>query len=176
MMGSVASARSIVILGVSGSGKSTVGRALAERLGYVFCDADDLHSRANIAKMHSGIPLTDEDRRPWLDAVGERISSSLADDLSIVVACSALKRSYRDIIRRHAPSAFFVLLDGSYSLIMSRIVSRHGSFMPPSLLASQFAALEPLAQDEAGATMDVAQPLESTVEDIVGILQRTSSG
>jgi carbohydrate kinase (thermoresistant glucokinase family) len=168
----VASARSVVFLGVSGSGKTTVGRAVAERLAYDFCDADDLHSRANVEKMRGGTPLTDEDRLPWLDAVGERIATTLAEGRSIVVACSALKRRYRDVIRRHDPRAFFVLLDGTYALILSRVVSRRGSFMPPSLLASQFAALEPLEEDESGTTIDVSQPLEKTVTGIVELLLR----
>ena len=172
-MQSVAIARSIVIFGVSGSGKSTVGQILADRLCSDFCDADDLHSRTSMEKMRSGTPLTDEDRRPWLDAVGERIGRTLADGRSIVVACSALKRSYRDVIRCHDQSAFFVLLDGSLDLITPRVATRHGGFMPASLLASQFAALEPLAQDEAGVTIDGAMPLEDAVDSLVDIIYRT---
>ncbi len=171
MTSSVGTARSIVISGVSGSGKSTVGRALAGRLMYEFCDSDDLHSRANIVKMRGGTPLTDEDRLPWLDAVGESIATALADHRSIVVACSGLKRSYRDVIRRRDPSAFFVLLEGSYDLILSRVAARHDGFMPASLLDSQFATLEPLAQDEVGTTIDVARPLHDIVDDLVRMLQ-----
>ncbi len=174
--GEVAAARSIVLVGVSGSGKSTVGRALAERLDYEFCDADDLHSRANIDKMRNGMALTDEDRRPWLDAVGEQISATLAQGRGIVVACSALKKSYRDVIRRHVPSAFFVLLDGSYDLIVSRVTARRGGFMPPSLLTSQFAVLEPLAKDELGTTIDVANPVASIVDALVEVIDHGNPG
>lgn len=159
--------RAIMVIGVSGSGKSTVGTEVATRLTYEFCDADDLHSRANIEKMSSGHPLTDEDRRPWLHAVGQRIAETLGRDRGIVVACSALKKDYRDIIRDYEPSTFFVQLAGSAALIKSRVEARTGSFMPPALLSSQFATLEPLDDEEAGVKIDVAPGLDTVVQQIL---------
>lgn len=166
--------RAIVVLGVSGSGKSTFGRSLAQRLSYDFCDADDLHSPANIEKMRAGHPLTDEDRVPWLNAVGQRIRTNLAQSRGVVVACSALTKSYRDIIREYEPATFFVFLDGTQELIMSRVVSRHGSFMPPSLLSSQFATLEPLDADEVGVRIDVDRGFTDTVKEVMTALSPDS--
>ena len=155
----------VVVFGVSGSGKTTVGEALAQRVAYEFCDADDLHSPANIEKMHAGHPLTDEDRWPWLDVVGQRMSEILAQERGVVVACSALKRSYRDLLRDHVAATFFVFLDGSEELISSRVNARHGSFMPTSLLSSQFEALEPLGVDEIGVRIDVGQDMAQIVDE-----------
>lgn len=156
--------RAIVVLGVSGSGKSTVGEALAQRLRYDFCDADDLHSAANVEKMRTGHPLTDEDRVPWLNAVGQRMAETLDSGRAVVMACSALKRSYRDIVRGYVPTTFFVFLDGSPELITARVRARQGSFMPASLVSSQFATLEPLGADESGVRLDVAHGLTDTVD------------
>lgn len=150
----------IVVMGVSGSGKSTVGAALAARLGVEFEDGDDLHPAANIAKMSAGTPLTDEDRWPWLDAVGDWLAARPAG----VIACSALRRAYRDRIRAHAPAAYVVHLAGAQETIAARQAARRGHFMPPSLLASQFATLEPLAADEAGVTLDVALSVDALVD------------
>jgi gluconokinase len=150
----------IVVMGVSGSGKSTVGVALAARLGVEFEDGDDLHPQANIAKMSAGIPLTDEDRWPWLDAVGDWLASRPDG----VVACSALRRVYRDRIRARVPAAYVVHLAGAQETIAARQAARPGHFMPPSLLASQFATLEPLGADEAGITLDVALSVEALVD------------
>jgi len=143
----------VVVMGVSGSGKSTVGRALAEARGVPFLDADDLHPEANVAKMTAGIPLTDEDRGPWLEAVG----AWLAERSDGVVACSALKRAYRDVLRASAPDARFVHLAADRAVVAERISHRRegGHFMPPSLLHSQYADLEPLGADELGLTIDV---------------------
>jgi carbohydrate kinase (thermoresistant glucokinase family) len=142
----------IVVMGVSGAGKSLIGSALAHRLGLPFLDGDDLHSGANVARMAAGIPLTDADRGPWLDAVGAALAAAPG---GAVIACSALKRAYRDRIRGAAPDARFVQLDGSRELLLARMSARAGHFMPPSLLDSQLAALEPLTPDEPGASVPV---------------------
>nr|WP_315267650.1 gluconokinase [Microbacterium lemovicicum] len=156
----------IVVMGVSASGKSTVGLALAAALGCAFTDADDLHPAANLAKMAGGTPLTDEDRWPWLTAVGR----ALADADRIVVACSALRRVYRDRIREAAPDAFFVFLDADASVLHARIAARTGHFMPPELLDSQLALLEPLQSDEAGVRIDVdGAPLEVEAAAIAAV-------
>ena len=147
-------------MGVSGSGKSTVGAALARRLGVPFADADAFHPAANVAKMAAGTPLDDDDRRAWLDAVGQW----LADHDDGVMSCSALKRKYRDQLRRHCPQTEFVHLSGSPEVIAARQASRPGHFMPASLMASQFATLEPLAPDERGTTLDVTHDIDSIVE------------
>ncbi|MBU6495338.1 MAG: gluconokinase [Acidobacteria bacterium] len=164
------SPRAVVVIGVSGSGKTTVGRVLAERLGADFADADDFHSSANIAKMRSGHPLTDEDRTPWLHAVGQRLADSLADGRSVVMACSALRVRYRDILREYAPGAFFLLLDADRRVLRERVAARQGSFMPASLLDSQIATLEPLRVGEVGVRLDVAGPLEVTVSGALAAL------
>lgn len=150
----------IVVMGVSGCGKSTIGHDLAARLGIEYKDGDELHPKENIDKMSSGIPLTDEDRAPWLTLVGEWLHER-ADG---VIACSALKRSYRDIIRVAAPDTFFVHLHGSYDVHLSRVTCREGHFMPSSLLDSQMETLEALDSDEAGVIIDIAQPVEDIVE------------
>ncbi|BBY83365.1 gluconokinase [Mycolicibacterium pulveris] len=152
-------------MGVSGSGKSTVGAALAQRLRVPFADADDFHPPANIAKMTSGEPLDDDDRRPWLDAIGEWLAER--GERGGVMSCSALKRIYRDQLRRHCPSVEFVHLSGTPEVIGRRQASRPGHFMPASLLESQFATLEPLNSDEDGITIDVDQSIDSIVETYI---------
>lgn len=150
----------IVVMGVSGCGKSTVGCQLAKRLGIEYKDGDELHPKENIDKMRSGTPLTDADREPWLGLVGQWLSER--DDG--VIACSALKRSYRDIIRKQAPDTFFVHLHGTYEVYLERVQGREGHFMPTSLLDSQFDTLEPLADDEPSVLIDIDQPVEDIVE------------
>lgn len=157
----------VVVMGVSGSGKSTVGTALAQRLRVPFADADSLHPQTNIAKMTAGEPLDDEDRYPWLDNVGEWLA---AHGNGGVVSCSALKRSYRDRLRTHCPRAEFLYLHGSAELIARRIAARAGHFMPAALLQSQFDALEPLADDERGYTVDVSHDVDAIVDGFIAVL------
>ncbi|MCK5752384.1 MAG: gluconokinase [Mycobacterium sp.] len=154
----------IVVMGVSGSGKSTVGAALAQRLRVPFADADDFHPPANVAKMSSGEPLDDEDRYPWLEAIGEWLAAHPGGG---VMSCSALKRKYRDQLREHCGEIEFVHLYGSTEVIGKRQASRPGHFMPPSLLASQFKTLEPLEPDERGVTIDVDQNIDGIVDSYV---------
>jgi len=153
-----------VFMGISGSGKTTVARGVAERLGLPFADADDFHPAANIAKMSNGIPLTDADRLPWLRTLAAWLGERERHGESSVLACSALRRSYRDILRGGAPGVFFVHLHGSADLIAERLRSRRGHFMPAGLLDSQLSALEPLEPDEAGTMLDVADSPEVLVE------------
>ena len=143
----------IVVMGVSAVGKTVIGRGIATRLGLPFVDADTLHPHENVAKMAAGTPLDDDDRWPWLDAVGATAADSPD---GIVVACSALRRVYRDRIREHSPRAVFVQLTGSPQLLAQRAAERTDHFMPPSLLASQLALLEDLDDDEAGVCVDVS--------------------
>jgi len=154
----------IVIMGVSGSGKSSVGVALSKRLGIPYLDGDTLHSPSNIRKMQAGEALTDADRWPWLD----RVAQELASQAPVIIGCSALRRVYRDRIRAGAGGPVcFVHLAGSRALIAARMATRSGHFMPASLLDSQFAALEPPGPDEDAVTVDIDQPLDLLVSDIL---------
>lgn len=141
-------------MGVSGAGKTTIGQALADALHAPFVDGDDLQPPANVRKMASGAPLTDADRAPWLARVGE----VLAGSPGTVVACSALRRGYRDAIRAVAPGAVFVQLEVGPGELAARVRARRGHYMPASLLPSQLATLEPLAADEAGVSVDASGP------------------
>jgi gluconokinase len=154
----------LVVMGVSGSGKSTVGAALAQRLHVPFADADDFHPPANIAKMTAGEALDDHDRHPWLEAVGEWLA---AHPDGGVMSCSALRRKYRDQLRHHAHGVEFVFLEGSRDVIAKRQASRPGHFMPASLVTSQFATLEPLEPDERGVVIDVDQSVDAIVQEYV---------
>ena len=154
-----------VVMGVSGCGKSSVGAAVAERLGIGYIDGDDLHPPENIAKMSRGIPLTDADRTPWLVRVGQRLEEI---EGPVVIGCSALKRAYRDIIRDNAgESVCFLHLEGSRETLSERMAKRSGHFMPVSLLESQLATLESPDLDEKAITADIDQPVDQLVETLV---------
>jgi gluconokinase len=155
----------VVVMGVTGSGKSTVGMALAERLGVPFADADDFHSPENVAKMRAGTPLDDTDRLPWLRS----IAAWLREREDAVVTCSALKRAYRDILREGAPDLLFLHLDGDKETVRQRVSGRAGHFMPESLVDSQFAALEPLEADERGIVVDFARPVADIVDEVASV-------
>ncbi|WP_062647025.1 gluconokinase [Streptomyces maremycinicus] len=144
----------VVVMGVAGTGKTTIGPLLAARLGVPYAEGDDFHPQANIDKMSAGVPLDDDDRWPWLDAIGGWADARAG--LGGVVSCSALKRSYRDRLRAAAPGVVFVHLAGDRALIEDRMAHRQGHFMPTALLDSQFATLQPLEADEAGDVVDVS--------------------
>lgn len=152
----------LTVMGVSGSGKTTVGAALAQRLRVPYADADDFHPPENVAKMSSGIPLDDVDRLPWLRAIGQWLAAHVAG--GGVISCSALKRSYRDVLREAAPDQLFVHLAGTPEVIARRVAGRPGHFMPTSLVESQFATLEPLGDDEHGLVLDVDHSVDELVE------------
>lgn len=158
----------VVVMGVAGTGKTTIGPLLAARLGVPYAEGDDFHPRANIAKMTAGIPLGDEDRWPWLDAIGAWAHGRAG--LGGVVSSSALKRSYRDRLRAAAPGVVFVHLTGDRKLIEDRMGHRRGHFMPTALLDSQFATLEPLQRDERGVAVDVSgSPEEITARAVAAL-------
>ena len=162
-----------VIMGVSGSGKTTIGRVLARRLGWLFLEGDALHPPENIAKMKAGHPLDDEDRAPWLAAVAARIDQWRDDGKCGVVACSALKRRYRDIIIGGRADVRLIYLEGSRALIGERLAQRRDHFMPASLLDSQFAALQPPAADEDAITVPADVPVDAIVARIAAALAAT---
>ncbi|MGY4572459.1 gluconokinase [Bradyrhizobium sp. USDA 3256] len=157
----------LVVMGVSGSGKSTIADRLAIRIGWRFEDGDSFHPPSNVAKMHSGQPLTDEDRWPWLRAIAYEIDRTCGVRERAVIACSALKRAYRDILVQGRDDIRIVFLDGSQELIATRLGARKGHFMPPGLLASQFKTLEPPTPEERPITVAIDRPVETIVEDIV---------
>ena len=152
----------IVVMGPTGSGKTTIGSLLAARLGWYFVDADEFHSPANKEKMHRGIPLTDEDRLPWLEAIHEQIERWLAEKRNVVLACSALKQSYRDLLWS-SPEVKLVYLKGSYDLIHERLLARKGHFANEHILAGQFADLEEPAN---AITVDISRSPEEIVDEI----------
>lgn len=153
----------IVVMGVSGSGKTTVGEALAERLGWRFIEGDSFHPPENVAKMSAGIPLDDNDRAPWLRALAAEIAKDEAVGRPSVIGCSALKRAYRDILRSGARRVRFLHVHGERAVLADRLAHRGGHFFPPSLLDSQLATLEPLGPDEDGVVVDVALPTAEQV-------------
>ncbi len=164
----------VVVMGVAGTGKTTIGPLLAARLGVPYAEGDDFHPEANIARMTAGIPLDDDDRWPWLDAIGAWAHGRA--ELGGVVSSSALKRSYRDRLRAAAPGIVFVHLTGDRELIEDRMANRRGHFMPTALLDSQFATLQPLQPDERGVAVDVSgTPEEITARALAALDDLDSS-
>ncbi|MGW1868725.1 gluconokinase [Streptomyces mauvecolor] len=159
----------VVVMGVAGTGKTTIGPLVAARLGVPYAEGDDFHPAANVAKMSAGIPLDDEDRRPWLDAIGAWAHDRAG--LGGVVSSSALKRGYRDRLRAAAPGLVFLHLTGDRALIERRMAERKGHFMPAALLDSQYAALQPLGPDEAGVAVDVSGTPEDIAERAAAALR-----
>jgi gluconokinase len=157
----------VVVMGVSGSGKTTVAHALASRLRWVFAEGDDFHPSANVTKMSAGLPLTDDDRRPWLAAIAAWIGDQERLGRGAVVTCSALRRIYRDRLRDGHPSVRFVHLTVDESILSERLAHRRGHFLPVSLLPSQLAAMEPLQADEPGASLPGEEPVDEVVARIL---------
>jgi gluconokinase len=164
-----ATPRHLVVMGVSGVGKTTVAKQLAVRLGYEFAEGDDFHPPANIAKMSAGTPLEDADRLPWLRRLADWVRARHRDGTSTVMTCSALRRRYRDVLREGAANTYFVHLVGDRGLLLERMAGRR-HFMPPALLTSQFEALEPLGPDESGVAVEVTDPPEKIVQKVVAQL------
>ena len=165
------SPRALIVMGVSGSGKSTIATALAERLGWTFEDGDKFHPASNVAKMSAGHPLTDEDRWPWLQAIADEIDRVCQSGGRVVIACSALKRAYRDLLVHGRSDVRIVYLDGSQPLIADRLARRKGHFMPPGLLDSQFKTLERPQADERPIIVSIDAPVEAIVGNIVSHLR-----
>jgi gluconokinase len=164
----------VIVFGVSGAGKTTIAKLLAKELGWQFLEADDFHPWANVEKMRSGVPLTDEDRSPWLERLREQITHSLAAKENAVLACSALKRAYRERLRVNN-DVKFVFLRGDYTLVENQLRRRPGHFMNPSLLKSQFADLEEPESDEGALTVELGRTSEELVSEIKTKLYLTSS-
>jgi gluconokinase len=165
-------ATTVVVMGVSGSGKTTVAERLAERLDWDFAEGDDFHPRANVEKMAAGQPLDDADRWPWLRTIGGWIDQREATGRSVVVTCSALKRSYRDLLREGRPSVWFAHVTVDAEVLRARLRERTGHYMPASLLDSQLATLELLQPDEAGAEVSGAGSPDAVVDDLLAALGR----
>lgn len=164
----------LVLMGVSACGKSTVAAIVAGRLGWDFGEGDDLHPPANVAKMHRGVPLTDDDRAPWLRAVSQWITEHTDAGKPAVITCSALRRSYRDALRNEY--VVFVLLDGTFDQIADRLAKRHGHYMPASLLQSQFDTLERPGPDERAIVVDITPSASEQAAQIIAELHLTSTG
>jgi gluconokinase len=171
---------SVVVMGVTGSGKTTVATELARRLGWDFTEGDDHHPAANVAKMRAGTPLDDDDRRPWLLELAGWIGQHEAEGRSCVLTCSALKRRYRDLLCDGHPSVWFAHVSGPQELITERVTARQGHYMPPSLVPSQYATLEPLGDDEPGrvvpATGSPAEVVDALLADLAADRGITLSG
>jgi gluconokinase len=165
-----ASVRPVVVMGVCGSGKSTVGAALAGHLNATFLEGDEFHPPANVARMAAGIPLTDDDRQGWLQTLAARLGEARREGRAVVLSCSALRRSYRDTLRSQAHDLALIYLAGTPELLARRLAGRSGHYMPPSLLASQLATLEPPQADEHALTLDIAQTPQALVHDALAWL------
>ena len=165
-------AAAIIVMGVSGSGKSTIGALLAERLGWPFADADGFHPPENVAKMAAGTPLTDADRWPWLDAIAAHIGAARQAGQPVVVACSALRRAYRERLRAGHGDLLFLHLSGAPEVIAARQAARQGHFMPPSLMASQFATLEDTVAEPDAVTVSVKASPDEVVEAALAHLRQ----
>ena len=163
----------LILMGVSGSGKTTIGEQLAVRIGWRYEDADTFHPASNVAKMSAGQPLTDEDRWPWLRAIADEIDRAIAAGERVVIGCSALRRVYRDLLVHGRSDIRIVYLDGTQDLIAGRLGARKGHFMPPGLLTSQFKTLEPPTPDEHAMTVSIAAAAETIVDDILRQLKLT---
>jgi gluconokinase len=157
----------IVVMGVAGSGKTTIGEKLAGRLRWAYEDGDKFHPTANVEKMSAGHPLTDEDRWPWLQAIADEIDRVCRQSGHVVIACSALKRAYRDVLVHGRDDVRIVYLDGTQQLIAGRLAARKGHFMPPTLLESQFKTLEPPGPEERPVTVSIDASVEAIVADIL---------
>lgn len=167
----------VVVMGVSGTGKSTVGAAVADRFDWEFVEGDDLHPPENVAKMESGEALTDQDRAPWLDRVSDRAEAQAKAGRCSVLTCSALKRAYRDRLRAGVPAMFFLHLAAPHEVLEPRMQQRSRHFMPASLLVSQFDTLEPLGDDEDGSTVDVSGTVDEVIRSAVdAVEERLRSG
>jgi gluconokinase len=165
----------LIVMGVSGSGKSTIAEQLAQRLGWTYEDGDRFHPASNVAKMSAGHPLTDEDRWPWLQAIADEIDRVCKVGEHVVIACSALKRSYRDVLVHGRRDIRIVYLDGTQELIAGRLAARKGHFMPPGLLVSQFKTLEPPSTDENPVIVSIDASVEEIVDDTVSQMGLTPS-
>ena len=163
----------LIVMGVSGSGKSTIGEKLAERLNWNFEDGDKFHPASNVAKMRAGHPLTDEDRWPWLQAIADEIDRICKAGQHAVIACSALRRAYRDVLVHGRSDVRMIYLKGSQELIAGRLAQRKGHFMPPGLLDSQFKTLEPPDRNENPVTVSIDAAVDAIVDDIIRQLDPT---
>ncbi len=164
----------VVVMGVCGTGKTTVGEGVAHRFGCLFLEGDSFHPKENVEKMRAGLPLDDDDRWPWLEKLGRTIGDQVREGQKVVAACSALKRIYRDRLRHYAGrDILFIMLDGDSALIEKRMAARKGHYMPPTLLESQLAILERPGRDETSISLDVADTPQRLIDDAISAMSET---